>query len=727
MPRVRSHTRARLTGVGRLRDATLTETRQHRDGPLPGPPNLRDPALYLNRELSWLAFNSRVLHEALDPRTPLLERVKFLAIVAGNLDEFFQVRVADLREQVRTQATKLAADRLSAHEQLEAIRRAVVAMLASQSECLREELLPALAAHDIRLHDRFALLEPEDQEHLAAYFHTEVFPALTPFRVDVEHPFPHVHSLSLMIAVSLAGADGRSQLAVVTLPGELPRWIPLRSPRAFLSMEHLIGAHLADVFPGEAILGWHVFRVTRNTGLNLDPLGGPANDSDDILELVEEGVQERRFGEVVRVEVHVSMPAELRTLLLHELNVADDGEGLPLAEGDMFEVFGPLDLKALLPIAGIEELSLKEAPLALSIPHELRDREDMFAAVRERAVLVHHPYHSFRDTVERFLAQAADDPGVRSIHITLYRTGRTIAEQLLRAAERGKRVTVLIELQARFDEENNIQWAKRLEDVGIEVSYGVLELKTHAKVMLIERFEDGVLRRYVHVGTGNYNARTAQLYTDFGLLSADPDLGADLARFFGILKGATTEGDYRKLIVAPEALKPLLIDRIRREAAHARMGGPARIVAKMNALVDAEVIEALYEASRAGVNIDLIVRGICCLRPGVPGASERIRVISILGRFLEHSRAFAFHNGGDVECYIASADWMPRNLIKRVEAAVPIEEPRHRDMLLHWMERMLEDNRQAWDLGPDGHYTQRTPSPGESVRASQYLPLDEAR
>lgn len=713
-----------LTGAVRLSDAPLADTPQHRDGPLPGPPNLRDPALYLNRELSWLAFNSRVLHEALDPRTPLLERVKFLAIVAGNLDEFFQVRVAGLRQQVHSGAAQLAADRISPSAQLDAIRAAVVEMLAGQSDCLRVDLLPQLAAHQILLHDRFALLDTADQEKLSDYFTTEVLPALTHFRVDAAHPFPQVRSLSLMLAVSLANGDDGSALAVVTLPHELPRWLPLLTPNAFLSLEHLIGAHLQSLFPGEEILGWHVFRLTRNTGLNLDPVGTTTSDSDDLLELIEEGVQERRFGEIVRIEVHVSMPQELRTLLLHELNVADDGEGLPLSPDDLFEVFGPLDLKALLPIADIEGLPLKEPPLALSIPRELRDQQDIFAAIREGPVLVHHPYHSFRDTVERFLAAAADDPTVQSIQITLYRTGRTIAEQLLRAAELGKRVTVLIELQARFDEENNLSWAKRFEDAGVEVSYGVLELKTHAKVMLVERVEDGKIRRYVHIGTGNYNARTAQLYTDFGLLSADPALGADLAALFEVLAGAATAPTYRKLSVAPEALKPMLLDKIRREAAHARMGKPARVMAKMNALVDAEVIEALYDASRAGVAIDLIIRGICCLRPGVPGASEQIRVISILGRFLEHSRAFHFHNAGAEEWYIASADWMPRNLIKRVETAAPIEDPRHRTMLRHWLERMLDDNRQAWDLDAEGSYVQRVPAEGESVRASQYLPVD---
>jgi polyphosphate kinase len=410
----------------------------------------------------------------------------------------------------------------------------------------------------------------------------------------------------------------------------------------------------------------------------------------------------------------------LRAELMHQLNLADDGEGLPLVAADCFEVFGPLDLSALFPIADVDLPALKEQPLALDTPGTLRDASDIFACIRERDVLLHHPYHSFRDTVERFLAQAADDPAVETIRIALYRTGRGIADLLVHAAEAGKQVTVLIELQARFDEENNISWAKRFEDVGIAVSYGVPDSKTHAKMMVVERREDGELRRYTHLGTGNYNSRTARLYTDFGLLTADPDLGADVSDLFDVLVGNQEQAEYRKLLVAPARLKDALLERIRREAAIARRGEPARILAKLNALEEPDVIEALYEASRAGVEIDLIVRGICCLRPGIPGASERIRVLSILGRFLEHSRAYCFGNGGEPECFIASADWMPRNLTRRTEAATPIEDAEHRDQLLGWLERMLRDNRQAWDLKSDGTYVQRTPAAGEPEVASQY-------
>jgi polyphosphate kinase len=697
---------------------SLSDAPQHRDGPLPAPPNLRDPALYLNRELSWLAFNRRVLHEALDIRTPLLERVKFLAIVASNLDEFFQVRVAGLRMQALTGTGDNTADKLTPEEQLAAIRTAVVEMLRQQSNGLRDELLPALAAHGVVLHDRLGSLSDPEQGTLRTHFRTQVLPALTTWRIDATHPFPQVRSLSLAIAVSLAGTD---DLALVTIPPDLPRWLPVGdSDRAFLSLEHLIGAELPELFPGEEVLGWHVFRITRNTGLQLDDAASSATgDSDDLLALMEEEVQVRRFGEVVRLEVHVSMPRDLRTRLLRELDAANEGEGLPLTDDDLFEVFGPLDLSALMALAAIEAPELRDPPLALATPPGLLEGPDLFAALRARPLLLHHPYHSFHDTVEQLLAQAVDDPGVRSIHITLYRTGRVIAELLLQAAERGKQVTVLIELQARFDEENNISWAKRLQDAGVEVSYGFPDLKTHAKVMLIEREEEGKLRRYVHIGTGNYNARTARLYTDFGLLSADPDLGRDLAALFDALVTRQPAPDYRKLVVAPEAMKPMLLDKIAREAAHARLGMPARIVAKMNALVDPDVIAALYEASRAGVTVDLLVRGICCLRPGVPGASDRIRVVSIVGRFLEHSRAWWFQNRGAEECYIGSADWMPRNLHKRVEAAAPLEDPGHLATMRAWLERMLDDNRQAWDLGRDGEYRQRRPAPGEPERASQ--------
>ena len=693
----------------------------HRDGALPGPPNLRDPVLFLNRERSWLAFNCRVLHEALDARTPLLERVKFLAIVASNLDEFFQVRVAGLRHQIHTGRREFVADKRPPEEQLDAIRAAVRDMITAQSECLRAELLPALASHGIVLHDRVASLPMEEQERLERHFTEEVAPLLTQFQVDEAHPFPQVRSLALTVLVLLADPSGEEHLALVTLPSELPRLVPLAPRHHFLPLEHLVGAHLGDLFPDAEVLSWHMFRVTRGSTLSLETDGGSAGASDDLLQLMEEEVQERRFGEVVRVEVHVSMPRALRSRLLHELNAADDGEGLPLVEDDLLAVFGPLDLTALWAIAGLELPELQDAPLPASVPQALRREGGIFDRLRQGPILLHHPYHDFEQTVERFLAEAVDDPAVRRIRVTLYRTGRSLAALLLRAAERGKQVRAMIELQARFDEENNISWAKRFDDAGVITSYGVRALKTHAKLMLVDREEGGRVVRYAHVGTGNYNSRTARLYTDLGLLTADPAVVEDVSALFDMLTATVEEPEFHRLLVAPRDMKDALIAKIRREAGHARLGGAARIIAKMNSLVDPEVIEALYEASRSGVEVDLIVRGICCLRPGVPGASARIRVISIVGRFLEHSRVCYFHNGGDPECYIGSADWMPRNLLKRIEAAAPIDDPDQRARLLDWLEQMLADNRHAWDLGPDGRYTQRHPVPGEPLRSSQHL------
>jgi polyphosphate kinase len=512
----------------------------------------------------------------------------------------------------------------------------------------------------------------------------------------------------------------------VEVPRTLPRWIPLALPHAFVPLESLIGDHLEALFPGQQVLDWHAFRITRNTDLNLADAGEPEDAAAGLLELVAEEVKNRRFGEVVRLEVQASMPPAMRTRLMEKLNEADAGEGLPLTEADVFAVPGPLAVGDLRHLATLELPALRDPPFEPVIPPRLAEDEDILATIRDGAILLHHPYDSFAGSVEQFITRASEDPDVIAIKMTLYRTGGAIAELLALAAERGKQVSVLIELQARFDEENNIAWAKRFEDVGVQVSYGVNGMKTHAKVILIERMEGTAVRRYVHVGTGNYNPGTAGLYTDFGLLSADPDLGADVSDLFDVLPTAAAPASYRKLLVAPHWMKRTILERIQREAAHAHRGERARIIAKMNALVDAEVIAALYEASRAGVEVDLIVRGICCLRPGVPGVSDRIRVISILGRFLEHSRAFLFQNAGEEECYITSADWMPRNLLRRVETAVPLEDAGHRATLRQCMETMLQDNRQAWDLGSDGRYSQRTPAPGEPERGSQRV-LAEAR
>jgi polyphosphate kinase len=685
------------------------------------PPELRDPSLYLNRELAWLEFNRRVLHEALDPRTPLLERVKFLAIFSSNLDEFFQVRVAGVREQVAARLLENSPDKPAPGQQLVAIRDTVRVMVDQHSRCLVDDVLPALAQHGIHLHRGLDGLPDAERQHLNNYFLSHVFPVITPLAVDPAHPFPHISNLSLSLAVSLKDRAGQPRFARVKVPKLLPRWVPLTVPNEFVALEDLIGAHLGALFPGVTIVGWHLFRITRNTDLNLELGGGAGDEAEDLLELIQEEVSNRKFGEVVRLEVHASMPQALRTRLIEEFNDADAGEGLRLTKDDVFEVSGPLAASDLASIAALEIPALRDPPFMPATPRPLAEDRDIFAVIREGDILLHHPYDSFQTSVERLIALATDDPDVLAIKITLYRTGGEIARLLAQAAVRGKQVAVLIELQARFDEENNISWAHRFEDVGVHVSYGVAGLKTHAKVLLIVRREGAEIQRYVHIGTGNYNPRTVRLYTDFGLLSADPELGADLSDLFNVLTGFGEPQAYRKLLVAPRWMKLRFLELIDLEAEAARSGGMGRILATMNALVDPDIIEALYRASMAGVEIDLIVRGICCLRPGLPGISENVRVISILGRFLEHSRAFLFANGGAETVWISSADWMPRNLDRRVEAAVPIENPRHRMEIRRAMEIMLQDNRQAWDMQPDGSYIQRRPAEGETERGTHQL------
>ncbi len=687
--------------------------------------DLRDPSLYLNRELSWLEFNRRVLHEALDPRTPLLERLKFLAIFSSNLDEFFQVRVAGLKQQVAAGIVERTADGMTPEDQLSAISRTVRELVRQHHRCLLQDVLPALATQGLTLFQDISELAPEDREHLDAYFHANVFPVLTPLAVDPGHPFPYISNLSLSLAVVLRGADGEERFARVKVPKILPRWVPLPTPNHFVPLEQVIGANLEALFPGVEILGWYTFRITRNTDLQIDN----GDEADDLLSLIQEEVRNRRFAEVVRIEVHASMPASLRDLLLMEFSEQQDPPTRPLTFDDLYEIAGLMDTADLLTLASLDLPQLKDPVFHPVTPPRLASARNIFDVIREGDLLLHHPYDSFQTSVERFIQTAAEDPDVLAIKLTLYRTGgdSSIARLLVQAAERGKQVAVLIELQARFDEENNIIWAQRLEDVGVHVSYGVAGLKTHAKVMLVVRREGDTMRRYVHIGTGNYNPKTARLYTDFGLLSASPAIGADLTDLFNVLTGFASPSGYRKLTVAPRGMRERFLSMIRREIDHRRAGAPARIIAKMNALVDPDIIAALYAASGAGVTIDLIVRGICCLRPGLPGVSETIRVISIVGRFLEHSRAFYFLNGGEEEVYFGSADWMPRNLDRRIEAITPIEDPQHRHALRDLLLLMWEDNRQAWDLRPDGSYTQRRPPSPETERATHRLLVEGGR
>jgi polyphosphate kinase len=687
--------------------------------------DIRDPSLYLNRELSWLEFNRRVLHEAMDARTPLLERLKFLAIFSSNLDEFFQVRVAGLKQQVAAGIVERTADGMTPEDQLSAISGIVRELAGQHHRGLSQEVLPALAEQGLTLWLDIGDLAPDDRAHVDTYFHANVFPVLTPLAVDPGHPFPYISNLSLSLAVVLRGTDGDERFARVKVPKILPRWVPLRSPNQFVPLEQVIGANLEALFPGVEILGWYTFRITRNTDLQIDN----GDEADDLLSLIQEEVRNRRFAEVVRIEVHTSMPPSLRDLLLMEFSEQQDPPTRPLTTDDLYEVAGLLDTADLLTLSSLDLPALKDPVFHPVTPPGLAAPRNIFDVIREGDILLHHPYDSFQTTVERFIQTAAEDPDVLAIKLTLYRTGgdSSIARLLVQAAERGKQVAVLIELQARFDEENNIIWAQRLEDVGVHVSYGVAGLKTHAKVMLVVRREGDTMRRYVHIGTGNYNPKTARLYTDFGLLSASPAIGADLTDLFNVLTGFASPSGYRKLTVAPRGMRERFLAMIRREIAHRRAGAAARIVAKMNALVDPDIIAALYEASGAGVPIDLIVRGICCLRPGLPGVSETIRVISIVGRFLEHSRAFYFLNGGDEEVYIGSADWMPRNLERRIEAVTPIEDPADRQTLRDLLLLMWGDNRQAWDLRPDGSYVQRRPPSPEAERATHRMLVEDRR
>ncbi|HUF27956.1 MAG TPA: polyphosphate kinase 1 [Gemmatimonadaceae bacterium] len=680
------------------------------------------PSLLINRELSWLDFNARVLREALDERTPLLERLKFIGIVSTNLDEFFMVRVAGLRRQLAAGVVSTPPDGMTVLEQLEAIERRVKELTRMQRDCLHGQLLPELAGRGVHLCRMQDLTSPE-WSAVDEFFESQVFPVLTPLAVDPGHPFPYISNLSLSLAVEVHDkAEGTVHFARVKVPKSLPRWVPLARPNHFVPLEQVIGANLGDLFPGMEIAGWYAFRVTRYTDLDL----GSLEDPDDLLATIEEQVFKRRFAEVVRLEVQDDMPEHLRGLLLNELRdeaaAADDTEiqGHPLGERDVHEMGRLLELGDLIQLATLDIPDLRDPPFSPGVPEEVRDTErSLLSVIRERDILVHHPYDSFGATVERFVAEAAEDDNVLAIKLTLYRTsGDTpIVRALTRAAERGKQVAVLVELKARFDETNNITWARTLENYGVHVAYGMPVLKTHAKTAMVVRREPDGIRRYVHVGTGNYNSKTARVYTDIGLFTASPSIGADVSDLFNMLTGFSRQRLYRKLLVAPANMRVRFLELITREGDHARAGRPSRIVAKMNSLVDAETIGALYEASRAGVEIDLIVRGICCLRPGVPDVSERIRVRSIIGRFLEHSRLWYFGNGGQEEYYIGSADWMPRNFDRRVEAVVPVEDVALHGRLRRLLGTGLADDRQAWELDAEGGWRQLSPA-GEGTVAS---------
>lgn len=665
---------------------------------------------YLNRELSWLDFNARVLALAEDPGRPLLERVKFLAIFGRNLDEFFQIRVAGLKEQVRAGLETRSPDGQTAIEQLRTIRTRVDEDTDRAVRLFRDELVPALEKESIRFVD-WSSLDEEDRAELVHVFRERIFPVLTPLAVDPGHPFPYISNLSLNLAVVVRDpGTGVRRFARVKVPPLLARFVALADGERFLPLEQLIAARLEDLFPGMEIISRHPFRVTRDADL-----GVSEDEAADLLSAIETQLRRRRrlTAHVVRVEIEPGMSEEMASLLVRELEVAPE---------DVYLTDGPLDLGGLWAMYGLDRPELKDEPWSPLTPQRLAPTNgrlpDIFETVREQDLLVHHPYDSFEASVAAFVEQAASDPQVLAIKQTLYRTAdeeSPIIRSLIKAAETGKQVVALVELRARFDEQTNIAWARVLEEAGVHVVYGVVGLKTHAKISLVVRQEDEGIRRYAHVGTGNYNPDTAHLYEDVGIFSAEPKLGADLSDLFNYLTGYSRQQVYRRILVAPLTLRPTLLDLIRAEASEP----DGRIVIKVNNLVDPELVDALYEASAAGAHIDLIVRSICCLRPRVPGMSERIRVRSILGRFLEHARIFRF--GSDARgprYYIGSADLMQRNLDRRVEALVPVRDPALSARVEEILQANLEDDTLAWELGADGSWTKAR---GESVSVHERL------
>ncbi len=668
---------------------------------------------FLNRELSWLEFNQRVLDEALDRDNPLLERLKFFTIVSSNLDEFFEVRVAGLKQQIESGRLDRSVDGLSPTKIFRVITRRVRKLVDEQNVCWSNELQPALARHDIRLLE-INELPATDLAWLETFYRKEIRPVLTPLAIDPAHPFPQLLNKSLNLIAHLEmdkdGTPG-SHLAVVQCPAILPRIIALPRPEGqhhYVFLGHLIGHYLADLFPGTEVKGYWLFRLTRNSELYVDE-----EDTPNLLKAVEEELHKRRRGAAVRLETDHHCPEPIYRSLL---------ETLHLDEADLYRTEGLLNPTRLMALYhGDHSPELRDTPFLAPVAPALRGQPDVFAAIRERDILLHHPYENYSSVVE-FLEGAARDPDVLAIKMTLYRTGgdARIVGALMNAVKTGKQVTAVVELRARFDEAKNIEWARKLEENGVHVVYGLVGFKIHAKCALVVRRENLQLRRYVHLGTGNYNPATAKLYTDLSLLTCRAEFGEDATNLFNLLTGICQYQGMQKLILAPFELQGKILQLIAREQAHADRGLPARIIAKMNALVEPEIIEALYAASQAGVKIDLIVRGICCLRPGVPGLSDNITVRSIVDRFLEHSRIFYFENACQPEVFVGSADWMPRNLFRRIEVVFPIEDGNIRDRIINEILRVtLADNVKARLLEPSGSYRRATVPAGESPRRSQ--------
>jgi polyphosphate kinase len=696
-----------------------------------------DPAFYLNRELSELAYQRRVLHEAIDERNPLLERVRFLSIFTRNMDELFMKRVGGLKQQIEAGVTERTVDGRTPAEQWEAVLDAARPMFARQTDCYESVVRPALAEAGIHVLD-YDDCSPAERAEMREYFERSVLPTLTPLTFDPAHPFPFISNLSLSLAVITreTGGDGTT-FTRVKIPQNLPRLVAVADGERYVPIEDVIRANLDLLFPNVEVVEASLFRLTRNAEVRRDE-----EVAEDLIDMIEEVLEQRRFATVVRLEVEASMSERARRTIVDQLD---------LDEREVFERPGPLDYREFTRLLELDRPDLT-LPEWTPQPHprlqrqrtplgETGDEADIFARIREDDILLHHPYHSFTDTVQRFLAEAAADPDVLAIKAAIYRTASDsgIIQSLIDAADNGKQVAVMVELKARFDEQNNLEWVRRLEENGIHVAYGTIGLKTHTKTALVVREEDDGVELYSHVATGNYHSETAKGYVDLGLLTADRDIGQDLVKVFNFFTGPSLDEQFRKLLIAPVTMRDRLTDCIRREADHARAGREARIVAKVNALEDPDLVAELYEAAMAGVDIDLIVRDICRLRPGIEGISETVDVYSVVGRFLEHSRIYYFENGardpdlpadapgGHPEYYIGSADWMTRNLDSRVEAVAPVEDPDIREQLRFVLELMLADNRKCWEMNADGTYEQRQPAPDEPEISTQTVLMDQTR
>ncbi len=671
----------------------------------------------LNRDLCQLEFFRRVLEEALDKSTPVLEKLKFLAVFSSNLDEFFMVRVSGLKEMLGIEEIGPMPGELTPEEQLRVIRKRVLTLVDEHTNCLREEVIPELQSHGVVI-ARYSSLSASEKKRLSEYFMKNIFLVLTPQAVDPARPFPYISNLSLNIGLTvesnpedtLAGFPlGREVRFVrIKVPPVVPRLIPVEEGKMkFALVEEVIEANIHALFPNMHLSKGHVFRVTRDADVEIRD-----DKAADLLKLIKESLRERRFGLAVRLEVSSSMPSEMVEYLTKSLNIEPD---------DVYEIGGLLDVPDLMELYNLDVPELKDKPLRAVVPVALRNKESLFEAIKKQDVLLHHPYSAF-GTIVDFIQAAADDPKVVAIKMCLYRTGKNspIPQALMAASERGKQVTAVVEIKARFDEENNIEWAKRLGESGVHVVYGIVGLKTHSKVALVVRREDDGLQTYTHIATGNYNPTTSKVYTDLGLLTNDSLIGDDATDLFNFLTGFSIQKEYSRLMVAPLNLRKRMMALIKRETEHAREGRPARITAKVNRLTDLNIIEALYEASQAGVQIDLIVRGACMIRPGEPGLSQTIHVRSVVGRFLEHSRVFYFANGGEEEVYIGSADWMARNLDRRVEVVAPVLDPQLKKYLKETvLDAYLRDNVQARVMKSDGTYEMPPMAPGEERFNSQ--------